>query len=51
MNREEEKKESTIEIIQDCVRKNLSSPSYFQRQFKKSVGLTPKKYRIDEKKK
>ena len=116
INLEEEKKESTIEIIQDCVRKNLSSPdlnrqmiaefvhmnpdyisaifskktgesltgfilkerlkaakvmlsttdyslqeisyrtgfsspSYFQRQFKKSVGITPKKYRMDEKKK
>lgn len=116
INRDEETKEPTIEIIQDCVRKNLSSPdlnrqliaefvhmnpdyisavfskktgesltsfilkerlkaakvmlattnyslqeisyrtgfsspSYFQRQFKKSVGITPKKYRMDEKKK
>ena len=116
INRDEEKTETTIEIIQDCVRKNLSSPelnrqliaefvhmnpdyisavfskktgesltcfilkerlkaakvmlattdyslqeisyrtgfstpSYFQRQFKKSVGITPKKYRMDEKRK
>lgn len=116
VNRKEEQKESTIEIIQDCIRKNLSSPhlnrqliaefvhmnpdyisavfskktgesltsyilkerlkaakvmlattdyslqeiawrtgfsspSYFQRQFKKSVGITPRKYRMNEKQK